>query len=118
MKNTEIEECSPDWLMGGNPKAIEAQEARGQQEFINSELLPIKIFGNGKEKLEKMGVIFKKPVDGDPMFIKVVLPAGWRKEATNHVMWSSLVDSHGKVIADIFYKAAFYDRKAILDVVC
>ncbi len=40
------------------------------------------------------------------------LPQGWRKEATKHHMWSVLRDERGRPRANIFYKAAFYDRSA------
>ena len=42
----------------------------------------------------------------------VKLPAGWKKQATDHSMWSKLLDESGAVVASIFYKAAFYDRIA------
>jgi hypothetical protein len=31
--NTKMSDAHPEWLMGGNPAAIEAQEARGQFEL-------------------------------------------------------------------------------------
>jgi hypothetical protein len=42
------------------------------------------------------------------------LPDGWQKRATDHDMWSELVDADGVVVASMFYKAAFYDRRAFL----
>ncbi len=42
------------------------------------------------------------------------LPAGWKKISTDHAMWSNLVDDKGRKRASIFYKAAFYDRSAHL----
>src|SRR6185436_8068032 len=35
-----------------------------------------------------------------------------KKIATDHSMYTDLVDDKGRVRASIFYKAAFYDRKA------
>jgi hypothetical protein len=44
----------------------------------------------------------------------VKLPEGWHIKATDHSMWSNLVDDKGRNRASIFYKAAFYDREAFL----
>ena len=45
------------------------------------------------------------------------MPNGWKKQATDHSMWSELIDDKGKVRATIFYKAAFYDQRAFLNLV-
>ena len=94
---------------------IEQQESRGQRELVNSDVLPAEIHGE-RQTLENAGVIFGEPVEGDPLFINVTLPDGWKKWATGHSMWSSLVDSDGNERARIFYKAAFYDRSANMGV--
>ncbi len=92
---------------------IERSEARGQQELVNSEVLPTKwMHGSKKETLEQFGVIFGDIVEGDEMFQNVTLPVGWEKKATEHSMWSELYDDKGRKRASIFYKAAFYDRSA------
>lgn len=108
----------PDWLMGGNPRAIEVQEAAGQKQLVESDVLPTKMGWNNdgttKAALESYGIKFLGVVDGDPLFQNVVLPPGWKKVATDHSMHSSLVDDKGRERAGIFYKAAFYDRKASL----
>jgi hypothetical protein len=98
-----------------NPSGhIEAQEARGQQELVDSDVLPVNRDKQTQEGLEKMGVIFQELIDEDPLFQIVTLPNGWKKVTTEHSMWSNLVDDKGTVVAKIFYKAAFYDRKAAL----
>jgi hypothetical protein len=102
---------SLSWVMGGNPGAIEAQEAAGQQELANSEFLPTEVQGR-REDFERMGIVFGDPVEGDPMFTHCTLPTGWKKGPTDHSMWSDLVDDKGRKRAGIFYKAAFYDRSA------
>ena len=61
-----------------------------------------------------MGIVFGKEVDD--LFVEVTLPAGWKKEATDHSMWSKLVDDKGRERASIFYKAAFYDRDAHINI--
>lgn len=89
---------------------IERQEARGQQELVKSESLPTEC--TGREALEVSGVKFGTPYADDPLFCDAVLPTGWKKQATDHAMWSHLVDAKGRVRARIFYKAAHYDRRA------
>lgn len=66
--------------------------------------------------LQSWGIeIVTDPVEasksGD-LFFDVRLPEGWRIEPTEHSMYTNLVDANGWVRASIFYKAAFYDRKA------
>jgi len=108
--NTATQEQNVGWLMGGNPGAIEAQEARGQRELESSTQLPAE--GSNDPAWAKMGVIFGDPTPGDPLFRSATLPAGWTKKATDHSMWLKLYDDKGRERASIFYKAAFYDRSA------
>ncbi len=112
--NTAEKEIHPEWVLGGNPQAIEAQEACGQKELVNSQQLPVKIDDDSKNKLEKLGVEFGEPLANDPIFCNAKLPKGWGKRPTDHSMWSDLVDASGKKVASIFYKAAFYDRSAFM----
>ena len=98
-----------EWLFGGNPEAIEAQEAAGQEELSKSSQLP----SNGLEKVaQACGIEVLGPSAGDALFSDVRLPEGWKIQPTEHAMWSDLVDETGKKRAAIFYKAAFYDRRA------
>lgn len=94
---------------------IEAQEAQGQRQLVGSTQLPVK--GNHDPKFAEMGIIFGASTPDDPLFCEATLPAGWSKRATDHSMWSEIVDEIGKVRASIFYKAAFYDRDAFIRVV-
>lgn len=103
----------PEWVMGGNPQAIRAQEKEGQRELANSELLPVEGTSNEAE-WAAIGVKLGKPKKGDPLFRHVILPSGWKIVPTDHDMWSKLVDDKGRVRAEIFYKAAFYDRRAFV----
>lgn len=100
----------------GGSGGIEAQESRGQQSFVSSTTLPTDMQGDARAVLEAAGVKFGELVDGDLMFQYVELPEGWEKVATDHSMWSNLLDNDGRVRATIFYKAAFYDRSASLNV--
>lgn len=97
--------------IAGAAGAIEAQEKRGQQQLVNSDRLPTDLRG-GQDQFEALGFTFGEPDPGDPLFRPATLPAGWRREASDHDMWSYIVDEHGRQRVGVFYKAAFYDRKA------
>jgi hypothetical protein len=96
-------------MVVGTSKAIENQEARGQREQVRSSRLP-KDLQHPREKFEAAGIVFGEDVDD--LFVSVTLPEGWLFKATDHSMWSKLHDEQGRERASIFYKAAFYDRKA------
>ena len=103
--------------MGEGGKGIEAQEAQGQRELVQSSQLPagLSSYRSGpgaKEIYEKLGIKVIGPSKGDELFLDVELPVGWSKKATDHDMWSELLDDKGRKRAGIFYKAAFYDRNA------
>lgn len=97
-------------ITGDSSQAILNQEARGQSRLVSSEVLPKDIRGATRETFEQMGIVFGE--DADDLFVHVTLPDGWKKEATDHSMWSKLLDEKGRERASIFYKAAFYDRSA------
>jgi hypothetical protein len=113
MKRNELEVMA-DVLLGGlsTGDAIMAQEKRGQGDFVNSELLPRELRKCTPQDLEAAGIRLGETVD--ELFQRAMLPNGWKKVATDHSMWSKLVDDKGRERAAIFYKAAFYDRKAHL----
>jgi hypothetical protein len=100
----------PEWLFGANPDAIERQEAVGQAQLATSSQLPVD--GLTQERADLYGIELRGPSKGDELFVDVVLPEGWAIIPTSHAMWSDLVDAGGVKRAGIFYKAAFYDRKA------
>ena len=94
-------------------RAIERLEERGQRELVAQRaLLPKDGILGEEEEWESIGIRIKGVVTSDPIFIEVELPDGWKIEATDHSMWSDLVDNHDNVRAKMFYKAAFYDRSA------
>jgi hypothetical protein len=111
-----------DAMAFGPSGAIERQELDGQRELASSDTLPTELQACyvGDERiqikpiLEGFGVKFIGPVEGDELFQYVELPTGWKRVPTDHSMWSDLVDEKGRKRAGIFYKAAFYDRKAAL----
>jgi len=104
-----------DNLTGAVPfgDSIEAMEAAGQKELVNSEQIPVDCPLKDVAALTKAGVTFGRVEDGeDSILRRAVLPDGWKKVPTRHPMWSDLQDEKGRIRANIFYKAAFYDRKA------
>lgn len=100
-----------NYIVAATPGGIEAQEKRGQVSFVNSATLPKDLNGTATwEQLAQVGIVRGK--EADDLFVEVTLPQGWRKEGTDHSMWSDLLDEQGRKRASIFYKAAFYDRSA------
>lgn len=97
-------------LIASTPGGIEQQEAQGQATLVRSAMLPKEIIGATREELTAIG--FRFGDDADDLFVKCELPQGWQKRATEHPMHSDLLDEHGRRRASIFYKAAFYDRRA------
>lgn len=99
-------------LATGNATAfIEQQERAGQAQLVNSDRLPTKRYGEPAEYVA-LGFTFDEPDPCDSLFCAATLPPGWSRQASGHDMWSHLVDEHGRRRVDVFYKAAFYDRKA------
>lgn len=98
-----------NFIIATIPGGIEVQEKFGQNNFVNNSTLPRLA---PWEKLEQMGIMASS--DADDLFKNCTLPQGWKKVATDHSMWSNLVDERGRIRASIFYKAAFYDRSAHL----
>lgn len=106
-----------NFLAAATPGGIEAQEARGQRDFVQSAQLPIKFNSGTRHELESMGVVYgERPSDLSALFCDVQLPQGWKVEPTDHSMWNKLIDDQGRERASIFYKAAFYDRDAFVNV--
>lgn len=99
----------PDYMAASLPGGIEAQEKAGQDMVCKSELLPLDCGGN-KHVFESLGFVFGDPVDR--IFCKGTLPPGWSKKPTDHSMWSDFVDEKGRKRGAMFYKAAFYDQSA------
>ncbi len=98
-----------NFLVASVPGGIERQEAAGQQELVSGTSFPLEM-RPGREAFEQMGFVFGDQVDN--IFITATLPAGWKREATDHFMWSYIIDAEGRKRVGIFYKAAFYDRRA------
>lgn len=96
----------------GSSNAIERDEADGQRQVVaTGNMLP----SDGLSAIaEKLGIEIIRVDPNDPLFSEVKLPNGWKIIATEHNMWMTLIDRDGRERAKIFYKAAFYDRRAFI----
>ena len=109
-------EVQKDLLLGlltALPGGVEASEARGQQELVRSQArLPTR--GCDEQALTALGFVIGPVIANDPIWREATLPPGWNIKATDHYMWSDILDETGKKRGHIFYKAAFYDRDAFM----
>lgn len=96
-----------NFMVAAAEGGIERQEEQGQKEFVQSDTLPKDC---PRKELEAMGIVFGE--ETDDIFVQVTLPNDWTVVATEHSMWSDLLDDKNRTRASIFYKAAFYDRSA------
>jgi hypothetical protein len=101
-------------LMGGSESYITGMEAAGQRQLVESDRLPTDAPWS---ELEALGFVRGAEVPGDAMFTEATLPAGWKREPSDHSMWSHIVDERGIRRVSVFYKAAFYDRSAHASIV-
>jgi hypothetical protein len=111
-------------VMGENPLAyapgaIEAAQESAQRALVESTLLPIKFNqyfdqpeGDRWDMLARLGFVVDRSEVVDGLFYRATLPPGWKKVAMAHSYGSMLVDEQGRKRAEIFYKAAAYDREA------
>ena len=99
-------------LVTGLPGGIDRQERAGQREIVESDVLPVD--GFDEAALAALGFVAGGVVPGDPLFRYVRLPPGWTRVATDHAMWSKIADEAGCERIDVFYKAAYYDRRAFM----
>lgn len=102
-----------NFAVASTPGGIEAQEAAGQAKLVsNFNKLPKDMGPDGRKIAEELG--FKFGGDVDEIFVSVTPPPGWSLKATEHSMHNDLLDEAGVRRAGMFYKAAFYDRRADL----
>lgn len=99
-------------IAASTPGGIEAQEAAGQRSMCAASNLPKEISGCTRADLVAIGFVFG--ADVDDLFVSATLPEGWALQPTDHSMHTDIVDDQGRKRGSIFYKAAFYDRKADL----
>jgi hypothetical protein len=102
-------------MVTGSPSSfIERQERDGQRQLVSFDRLPTDRDGTPDEEWLALGFTFGEPDPGDDLFCPATLPPGWKREGSDHAMWSYLLDEHGRKRVSIFYKAAFYDRRAFM----
>lgn len=100
-------------VVASAPGGIEAQEARGQAALTRKfTQLPKNYLGAEFPigLLKRLG--FTILDDVDDLFVGISAPAGWSLRPTEHSMHSEILDDKGHVRGEVFYKAAFYDRRA------
>lgn len=99
---------------GINNGVVEAMESAGQQQILESTDLPTQVSGGDGSDAEflRLGFTFGEPHKHDPLFRPATLPQGWKKVALDHAMGSAIVDELGRERVSVFYKAAYYDRRA------
>lgn len=97
-------------MFGGSSAAIERMEAAGQQQLLESCDLPTK--GSDDPEFLRLGFTFGDPRPNDPLFRPATLPEGWKREGTDRAMHTKILDALGRERVSVFYKAAFYDRRA------
>jgi hypothetical protein len=98
----------------GSTDYIEGQEAQGQRELVASSQIPTEC---PVHDLQALGFKLGPVCESDPLFRECELPEGWQKEGTSHSMYSVIRDERGFGRVTIFYKAAFYDRRADAQVI-
>lgn len=101
-------------FVAGTEAVIEQQERAGQTQFLASEQLPTDLDGDSRADFEAVGFTFGDPTPGDPLFQSASLPNGWRKTRSDNDLWTHIVDTLGRRRAAVFYKAAYYDRRAFM----
>ena len=96
-------------MVAATPGGIEQQEKAGQTALVQSTDMPLEL-APSREAFEAVGFTFGEPIDS--VFQSATLPPGWSREATDHAMHSHILDDKGRRRVEVFYKAAFYDRRA------
>lgn len=96
--------------------AIEAMEKAGQVQLVNSDRLPTASYSPDEEFIA-LGFTFGSADAHDPLFRPATLPDGWKREGSDHAMHSYLLDQYGRRRVGVFYKAAFYDRRADMSLI-
>lgn len=118
-RNTAADDTLTKFMVALEPEGagILAQEAQSQRELLASTRLPTEVLYAEDADFEALGFTFGPPDSADPMFRDATLPKGWKREGSDHAMWSYVVDERGFRRVSVFYKAAFYDRSAHMGLV-
>lgn len=96
---------------------IENMEADGGRQLAASDLLPTDLSPADETAWTALGFTLGAPVEGDPLFRHATLPEGWTRRSHQDPRGSDILDARGIPRVSIFYKAAFYDRRANASIV-
>lgn len=97
--------------VASTPGGIEAQEAKGMADVIaRGDLFPLEMHPPDPSVFLALGFVFGEAVDS--VFMRATLPSGWAWKATADPRYAEIVDADGCRRIEVFYKAAFYDRRA------
>jgi hypothetical protein len=102
---------------GGQDRYVPEMEAAGQAQLARSSQLPKQA---PWPQLEALGFVRGADVQGAPedeLFVEATLPPGWRMQPCGDPRESMVVDERGVARVGIFFKAAFYDRRATAHIV-
>lgn len=102
----------------GTDGAIRMQEKMGQTDVVFSDNIPVDRHGIADDRLLALGFVLGPRAVDREIFQSATLPPGWKKKASDHDMWSYIIDERGRTRFSIFYKAAFYDRSAHMHATC
>jgi len=94
---------------------IEDMERRGGQEMLQAtHTLPTD--GSDHPDVQALPIRWGEVLEADPIFREAWLPDGWTRVDGEHQYgyWTYLHDETGRERARVFYKAAYYDRKATI----
>ncbi len=103
------------------PESVAASESRGAAQIVASEQIPVEGLAELLPIMQLAGFTFPglRTVKGvprgskdDELFVDAVFPKGWTRRRTEHAMHTDILDEKGRKRFGVFYKAAFYDRKA------
>ena len=103
--------------LGSWESAIERRERYDQESLVKDDTLPVNMEPKGaKQFLEKAGFRFMGVATFHlPLFQRIQLPFGWKKEPTSHPWLTMLLDGQNRERARIVYKAA--DNLAVMSLV-
>ena len=103
-----------NFVVAQMPGGIEAQEKLAQEDLVLGQKLPKEGILNVRSELEALG--FQFGADVDDLFVSCSFPPGWSIKPTDHALWSIVHDEQGHERIQVFYKGAFYDRRAFASI--
>ncbi len=94
------------------PGSIEASESEGQRQLNDGKIDSLPTECQDDALLREWGFVLGDRIPDNEIFRHAQLPEGWTMKATDHAMHSAICDDQGRERVSVFYKAAFYDRRA------